>query len=30
MAYRVSITPGAERDLAHLYEHINAGRSDAA
>lgn len=30
MAYLVSITPRAERDLAHLYEHINSEHSDAA
>jgi len=30
MAYLVSITPRAERDLAHLYESISAGNSDAA
>ena len=30
MAYVVSITSRAERDLAHLYEEINAEHSDAA
>jgi plasmid stabilization system protein ParE len=30
MAYVVSITSRAERDLAHMYEKINAERSDAA
>jgi toxin ParE1/3/4 len=30
MAYLVSITPRAGRDLAQLYEHINAQHSDAA
>jgi toxin ParE1/3/4 len=30
MAYVVSITSRAERDLAHLYEEINAEYSDAA
>lgn len=30
MAYLVSITPRAERDLAHLYEHLNAEHSNAA
>jgi plasmid stabilization system protein ParE len=30
MAYIVSITSRAERDLAHLYEEINAEHSDAA
>ena len=30
MAHLVSITPRAERDLAHLFEHINAEHSDAA
>jgi toxin ParE1/3/4 len=30
MAYRVSLTARAERDLAHLYEEINAEYSDAA
>ena len=30
MAYLVSLTARAERDLAHLYEEINAEDSDAA
>jgi plasmid stabilization system protein ParE len=30
MTYVVSITSRAERDLAHLYEEINAENSDAA
>lgn len=30
MAYLVNITARAERDLARLYEEINAGHSDAA
>ena len=30
MAYLVSITSRAERDLAHLYVEINAEHSDAA
>jgi plasmid stabilization system protein ParE len=30
MAYLVSITPRAERDLASLYEEIHAGDSEAA
>lgn len=30
MAYLVSITSRAERDLAHLYREINADHSDAA
>ena len=30
MVYLVNITSRAERDLAHLYEVINAGHSDAA
>ena len=30
MAYLVSITSRAERDLAHLYREINADYSDAA
>ena len=30
MAYLVSIAPRAERDLANLYEYINAEHSDAA
>ena len=30
MAYLIKITPRAERDLAHLYEDINVGHSDAA
>ena len=30
MAYLVNLTPRAERDLAHLYGQIEAGRSDAA
>jgi len=30
MAYVVSITSRAERDLAHLYEETNAQHSDAA
>jgi plasmid stabilization system protein ParE len=30
MAYLVSITSRAERDLAHLYGEINADHSDAA
>ena len=30
MAYRVSITSRAERDLAHLYEEVNVEYSDAA
>jgi toxin ParE1/3/4 len=30
MAYLVKITSRAERDLAHMYEKINAERSDAA
>jgi len=30
VAYLVRITPRAERDLARLYEHINAEHSDAA
>ena len=30
MAYVVNITPRAERDLAHLYEEINAEHSDTA
>ncbi len=30
MAYLVSITPRAERDLANLYEYIDAENSDAA
>lgn len=30
MAYLVNITARAERDLASLYEEINAGYSDAA
>ncbi|MGA2184909.1 MAG: type II toxin-antitoxin system RelE/ParE family toxin [Bryobacteraceae bacterium] len=30
MAYLVSITPRAERDLAQLYEYINTEHSDAA
>lgn len=30
MAYAVSITPRAERDLALLYEEINAASFDAA
>jgi plasmid stabilization system protein ParE len=30
MAYLVNTTPRAERDLAKLYDEINAGDSDAA
>jgi plasmid stabilization system protein ParE len=30
MAYLVNLTARAERDLAHLYEKINAAHSDAA
>jgi len=30
MAYLVNITSRAERDLARLYEEINAAHSDAA
>jgi toxin ParE1/3/4 len=30
MAYLVSLTERAERDLTHLYEEINAEHSDAA
>jgi toxin ParE1/3/4 len=30
MAYRVKITPRAERDLAYLYEDIHVEHSDAA
>ena len=30
MAYLVNITSRAERDLAYLYEEIDAGHSDAA
>jgi len=30
MAYLVSITSRAQRDLAHIYEHINAEGSDRA
>src|ERR1700690_615206 len=30
MAYRVDITPYAERDLALLYRQVNAAYSDAA
>src|SRR4029077_8797687 len=30
MAYLISITSRAERDLAHLYREINADHSDAA
>ena len=30
MAYLVSLTSRAQRDLAHLYAEINAGDSDAA
>lgn len=30
MAYLVNITRRTERDLEHLYEEINAARSDAA
>jgi toxin ParE1/3/4 len=30
MAYAVNVTPRAERDLADLYDEINAGESDAA
>ena len=30
MAYLVNIASRAERDLAHLYEEINAEHSDAA
>jgi plasmid stabilization system protein ParE len=30
MAYAVNVTPRAERDLADLYDEINAGESDTA
>ena len=30
MAYRVSLTSRAQRDLAYIYAHINAADSDAA
>src|SRR5690242_16834564 len=30
MAYPVNITARAERDLAYLYDEVNAGDSDAA
>lgn len=30
MAYLVNLTDRAERDLAHLYEEVNAEHSDAA